>query len=428
MTRRTDHSADWLGYEEALGAILARVGSLGEQRVRLHEALGRAIAHPVHSPIDHPAWDNSAMDGFAVRAEDVAGAAPDRPVTLPISASIPAGRFPENPLAPGTAVQVMTGAPVPSGATGVIRVEHTDGGHDDTVTIRDDADAHRHIRPAGEDVTRGQLLLSKGDELTPAATGILALAGVAELDVGRAPRVGVLANGDELADFDAYDEVLAGRRVMNSNAHALLAQLRSAGAEPVSLGIARDDPKDLVEHLARGMELDAIISAAGVSVGEHDHVKGVLAELGMERTFWRLRMRPGSAALFGIRAGQPIWGVPGNPVSAMVTFEVLIRPAIRRMSGHRDCVPRRVWARVEDRISSPEGSTSFLRAVLVDQGEGSLSARLTGPQGSGMLTSMLADALVVVPEDVTEMPAGSVAELIPITRWFQRGSTAGADV
>lgn len=422
MTRHPESGADWLAYEEALEGILARVDVLGEETVPLHDALGRAIARPIHSPIDHPAWDNSAMDGFAVRAEDVSGAAPDRPVTLPVSASIPAGRFPEAPLTPGTAVQVMTGAPVPSGATGVIRVEHTDGGREDTVTIHDDADANRHIRSAGEDVVRGQRLLSQGDEVTPAAVGLLALAGVAELDVGRAPRVGVLANGDELADFDAYDEVLAGRRVMNSNGHALLAQLRSAGAEPVSLGIARDDPEDLEEHLTRGLELDAIISAAGVSVGAHDYVKSVLGRLGMERLFWRLRMRPGSAALFGLLGDKPIWGVPGNPVSALVTFEVLVRPAIRRMSGHRDCQPRRVWARLEDRISSPEGWTSFLRASLADDGADPITARLTGPQGSGMLTSMLADALVVVPEAVTEMPPGSVAELIPLGSWFRRGS------
>jgi molybdopterin molybdotransferase len=428
MTPRIEPSADWLGYEEALEGILTRSGSLGEERVPLQEALGRAIARSVHSPIDHPAWDNSAMDGFAVRAEDVAGATPDRPVTLPISASVPAGRFPENPLSPGTAVQVMTGAPVPLGATGVIRVEHTDGGDGDRVMIRDATDAHRHIRAAGEDVVRGQLLLSAGDEVTPAAVGILALAGFAELDVGRVPRVGVLANGDELADFDAYDEVLAGRRVMNSNGHALLAQLRSVGAEPVSLGIARDDPADLKEHLARGAECDAIVSAAGVSVGEHDHVKSVLEDLGMERLFWRVRMRPGSATLFGRLAGRPVFGVPGNPVSAMVTFEVLIRPAIRRMSGHRDCVPRRVRARLNDRVSSPEGTTSFLRAHLADDGGGALTVSLTGPQGSGMLTSMLADALVVVPEEVTELSPGSEAELIPLTRWFEAGPTVGGDV
>lgn len=427
MTRRARDGADWIGYEEALRAILDRVGALGEERTPLHDALGRAIARPVRSSIDHPAWDNSAMDGFAVRAEDVAGAGPDHPVTLPVSGSVPAGRFPDEPLTPGTAVRVMTGAPVPSGATGVIRIEHTDGGRDGRVTIRDDVDANRHIRPAGEDVARGQTLLFPGDEVTPAAVGLLALAGVSEPEVGRVPRVGVLANGDELVDLDAYKEVLAGRRVMNSNGHALLAQVRSAGGEPVDLGIARDDPRDLEEHLARGMELDAIISAAGVSVGEHDYVKDVLAGLGLERLFWRVRMRPGSAALFGLQAGRPIWGVPGNPVSAMVTFEVLIRPAIRRMSGHRDCVPRRVQVRVEDDIRSPEGTTSFLRATLTDEGGGLPTARLTGPQGSGILTSMLADGLVVVPERVTELSPGSVADLIPLGPGFRPGLSPGRD-
>ena len=414
----TEPTADWLAYEDALEQVLSRAYPLGVERIPLGQALGRALARPVRSPIDHPAWDNSAMDGFAVRQVDVDGASRDRPITLPISDSIPAGQFPKGPLASGTAASVMTGAPVPGGATGVIRVEHTDGGDGERVKIFECSDADRHIRRAGEDIGREDLLLSPGEEITPAATGLLALAGLAEVDVHRIPRVGVLANGDELVGFDRYDEVLADRKVMNSNGHALRAQLLSAGADPVDLGIASDDPASLRERLDGAVDCDAIISAAGVSVGEHDYVKSVLDEMGMERVFWRTRMRPGSATLFGVMAGTPVWGVPGNPVSAMVTFELLVRPALRRISGHRDCLPRRVRVPVGDHISSPERVTSFFRVRLDAGDDGRVTARLTGAQGSGMLTSMLADGLLVVPEGVTELQPGAETDLIPLTRWL----------
>jgi molybdopterin molybdotransferase len=414
----TEPSADWLTYGDALERVLSHSNSLGEERIPLGRALGRALARPIHSPIDHPAWDNSAMDGFAIRAEDVAGASRDRPVALPVSDSIPAGTFPKGPLAPGTAAAVMTGAPVPQGATGVIRVEHTDGGDGQRVLIFEASDADRHIRRTGEDIERDDHLLPAGAEITPAATGVLALAGFAEVDVYRLPRIGVLANGDELVGFDRYEEVLAGRKVMNSNGHALRAQLRSAGVEPVDLGIAGDDPESLRERLQGAAECDAIVSAAGVSVGEHDYVKSVLEELGMERVFWRTRMRPGSATLFGVLARKPVWGVPGNPVSAMVTFEVLIRPALRRMCGHADCQPRRVRVTVGDRISSPEGVTSFLRVRLGPGADGRVTAHLTGAQGSGMLSSMLADGLLLIPEGVAELAAGAEADVIPLTPWL----------
>lgn len=413
-------AADWVSCESALQAVLDAVSPLPPRAVSLHEALGRALAEPVRSPVDHPAWDNSAMDGFAVHAGDVRGASRERPVTLPVAARIPAGRFPEAPLAPGTAVQVTTGAPVPEGASGVIRVEHTDGGAGSSVTVYDDADAERHIRRAGEDLRRGDVLLEPGEEVTPAAIALLAVAGAARPTVRRRPRVGVLANGDELADLDDYDLVRAGRKIMNSNGHALTAQLRTAGAEPVPLGIARDDPADLRRRLERGADCDALITAAGVSVGEHDHVKDVLSDMGLERRFWRVRMRPGSATLFGLLGGRPFWGVPGNPASAMVTFEVLVRPALRRMAGHARVRRRRLHGRAAERIRSPGDATSFLRARVELDAAGVPVARLTGPQGSGMLRSMMADALLVVPEGVREVQPGDGVELIPLGAWHAR--------
>lgn len=408
-------AADWLSLEEALGRILERCAPMGEESVSLEEALGRTLAEPVHARTDQPPWDNSAMDGFAIRAPDVEGANPATPVRLPISDDIPAGAFPSGPLRPGTAARVMTGAPVPEGATGVIRVEHTDGGEGASVEIREASDARRNIRRTGEDVRRGARLLEPGRALGPAAIGALALTGRGRARVGRRPRVALLANGDELATLEEFEEVLAGRKIVNTNSHTLAAQVRLAGAEPVDLGIARDDPEDIRARIAGPVSWDALVSTAGVSVGERDHVKTVLRDLGLERSFWRVRVRPGSALLFGILDGRPVWGVPGNPVSAMVAFQVFVVPALRKMTGRAVPRPPGTRVRVEEDIESAEDLTHFFRVRVDRSGAGLPRARLTGPQGSGILTSMVqADALLQVPEGRARLAAGSEATALPL--------------
>lgn len=409
--------ADWIGYEEARARVLGTASPLGSETVPLERALGRALAVPLDSPVPHPPWDNSAMDGFAVRAGEVVGATRDAPVTLPVSDDIPAGGFPSGPLAPGSAARVMTGAPVPEGATGVVRVEHTDGGMGATVRIYDDADRDRHIRPRGEDIEAGGRLLETGDEIGAAAIALGTMAGATTVEVGRRPRVGVLANGDELAGPEGYDEVLRGRKIANSNGPALIAQLREAGAEPVDLGIARDDPDHLRARLEAGADCDAIVSAAGVSVGEHDHVKPVLKALGFVRAFWRVRMRPGSATVFGTLDGRPLWGVPGNPVSAMVTFETLVRPAVRRMAGFSRIDRLPIECVADQDIRGPADVVSFLRVRVSRDGEGAPRAHLTGAQGSGILTSMLADGLLILPLGVDGVAAGERAEVLPLRPW-----------
>lgn len=413
--------ADWVSYEDAVERVLAPAHSLGVERVPLVDALGRALARPVLAVVPHPPWDNSAMDGFAVYARDVEGATAERPTVLPISDEIPAGRFPHGPLEPGSAARVMTGAPVPEGATGVIRVEHTDGGPGREVRILDDADAERHIRRRGEDNEAGATLLEAGEEIGPAATALLAMAGLSDVEVGRRPRVGVLTNGDELADLGDFDQVAAGQKIMNSNAHALAAQLVAAGADPVLLGIARDDPEDLRRHLELGADCDAIVCAAGVSVGEHDYVKPVLDALGFERSFWRIRMRPGSATLFGSLGGRPFWGVPGNPVSALVTFETLVRPAVRKMAGFARHTRRAIGCAAAEAVRSPRDVMSFQRVLIETDPAGGLAARLTGPQGSGILTSMLADGLLVLPVGVDSVEAGGPVDVIPLREWARAG-------
>jgi len=414
-SRRGDAGADWLGWREALETILARCEPLPLERIAAAEALGRAVGEQVRAVVPHPPWDNSAMDGFTVHVEDVTGASETHPVTLPLSDDVPAGAFPQGPLARGTVARVMTGAPVPPEATGVVRVEHTAGSAGDRITFLQDSDARRNIRRRGEDIEPGDVLLEPGDPVTPATVGVLAMQGLSDVSVHRRPRVGVLSNGNELADFDQVEEVLAGRRIMNSNGHALAAQLRSVGAEPVMLGIARDEAADVRRRLERAADCDALISSAGVSVGDHDQVKTALDEMGMERVFWRSRIRPGSPLTFGLWRGRPFWGLPGNPVSAMVTFEVFLRPALRKMMGHARPESPRLLARARKAISSSAELTHFYRVHLRPVAGSLPEAELTGPQGSGILTSMsAAQGLLIVPEGVIEVAAGEVVEVIPL--------------
>jgi len=411
-------SPDWLDAGEALDRIFAACPVLPEEELDLcadAPDLGseRAMAEDVWALLDHPPWDNSAMDGFAVRDADVSGANLAMPITLPVSQNIPAGRFPESELAPGTAARVMTGAPVPAGSTGVIRIEHTDGGSGDAVRIDQASDATRNIRRRGEDLAPGDLIARAGASITPAVVGCLAMQGIERVRVRRRPRIAVLANGDELADFDAVAEVRAGRKIMNSNSHALAAQLREAGAVPVDLGIAGDTVAAVRAALGRAKGCDGVISTAGVSVGDHDQVKRALDESGYHRSFWRVRIRPGSPMTFGTLDGKPFWGLPGNPVSAMVTFEMFLRPAIRKMAGHTEVHRTRIPARSASDISSPEDLTHFYRVRLSRGPTGEIEAALTGPQGSGILTSMVeADGLAVIPVGVTRIGVGEPVDVI----------------
>lgn len=432
-----DGGADWLTFERAVAVLLERVPALDAEEIAAAGAVGRALAEPVRSEVDHPPWDNSAMDGFAVRAADVTGASADEPVVLPVTGEVPAGGFPDGPLEPGTAVRVATGAPVPGGTDSVVRIEHTDGGDGERVRIADDADARRHVRRRGEDVREGQLLLEAGDEVTPAAAGLLAMTGRTRVRVGRRPRVGVLASGDELVPAERAGEALEGRKIVDTNSPALAALLRRIGAEPVRLGLAPDEPDELRRRLEGADDCDAIVSSGGVSVGERDHVHRVLEALGLERVFWRVKIRPGSPFTFGLLPdGRPCFGLPGNPVSAVVTAETLLRPALRAMAGHAATRRRRIAVRAAEEMRTRPDLTYFLRVTLEEgeaggdrdgarDGDGGgpvLRARPTGPQGSGILTSVAAaDALLVVPEGTGRLEAGARAEAIPLRAWARPG-------
>jgi molybdopterin molybdotransferase len=400
-----------LGAADAARRILREVRRQPPLRVPLDDALDSVLAEDVVSPMDLPAWRNSAMDGYAARSEDVRGATAECPVRLRVIEELPAGRFPTRTIGPGETSRVFTGAPVPEGADGVVRQEDTDLGRD-TVAIFKDRDAGVNVRPAGEDIRRGSTVLRTGDSLGPAALGVLASLAVAHPLVYRRPRVAILASGDEIADVNSPEEILGGSKVASSNTHTLVALVRRAGGVPVNLGIARDTPDSLREHLQRALDCDLVITTAGVSVGEHDYVRTVLDELGAEQRFWRVRMRPGAPLGFGLLGPAPWIGLPGNPVSTMVTFELFARPAIRAMCGHT--LPFRSARRVRlaEPISLKPKLQHFLRAVI-QENRGATEARLTGPQGSGILTSMLrADALLVIPEGQFETPAGAEVQAI----------------
>lgn len=396
-----------LAAAEAACRILEEVRRQPALRMPLDDALDAVLAEDVVSPLDIPAWTNSAMDGYATRGEDVRGASEERPVTLRVVEHLPAGRFPTRSIGPGECARIFTGAPLPEGADTVIRQEDTDQG-DRVVTIVRDRDVGVNIRRAGEDIRKGRTVLGAGSELGPAQLGVLASLAVANPLVYRQPRVAILGSGDEIVDVDQPEEILSGRKIASSNTHTLMALVRRAGAEPVNLGIARDTPESLREHLTRALDADLLVTTAGISVGEHDYLRAVLDEIGAEQQFWKLRMRPGAPVGFGLLHGIPWVGLPGNPVSTMVTFELFVRPAIRRMAGHSLPFRRTVPVRAAEPIHLRPRLQHFLRAVVTDGADG-LEARLTGPQGSGILTSMiLANALLVVPEGQLETPAGAM--------------------
>ena len=419
MTAAEATARSSLTVDEARATVVAEFQSLPSEIVRLEAALHRVLARDIISPVSLPPWDNSSMDGYAVRAADVAHATAAAPVSLPVTDTIAAGGLARTPLAPGTAMRIMTGAPIPEGADTVIRIEDTDRG-EERVLIRESRDAQRNVRPRGEDLQAGEIALAAGTMIDAAQIGVLASVGAHEVAVHRRPRVAVLATGDELVDVGRFAEVLAGRRIVSSNSYTLRAAVMAAGADVLDLGICPDDRDALRERLeaARAAECDLLLTSGGVSVGAFDYTREVLATLGATMHFWRVRIRPGGPLGFG-RLGRIPWlGLPGNPVSAMVTCELFAKPALRRLRGERAVFPRMISVVLDQEVSIGAALTHFLRVAITTDDEGTLHARLTGPQGSGLLTSMArADALLVVPlEHFGRGPisAGTTMRAIPL--------------
>ena len=401
---------DLVPFAEARAGVLERLDPLPVREVGLADALGCVLATDVAAAEDLPPFANSAMDGFAVRGAYLAGASEDRPVALTITGEVFAGTGRLPTVQPGETARIMTGGAVPPGADTVVPVEQTSV-EGDTVLVRLDPGPGRYVRAAGEDVGRGSVVLERGRVLDPAAIGMLASVGRRAVPVHPRPHVMVVSTGDELVD---PGDPLGPGQIRDSNSWLLVAQVRASGAEAFRCDKLRDDP----EALRRGFALaaaegDFVVTSGGVSVGERDYTKQVLAELGDVRGF-RVAMQPGMPQAFGFAAGTPLYGLPGNPVSCFVVFETLVRPALRRLAGHADdrLDRPRVVARLSGPVRSPPGKVSFLR-VRLEVGDDGLVAAITGNQGSGILSSCVAaDGLAVVPSEHTELAAGSPVQVV----------------
>lgn len=399
-----------LKVDEARSRILSHFEPLGTETLPLAKCARRVLATDVAAQNDLPSFDNSSMDGFAVIASDLADAAPASPRTLNVVADIPAGTNPDVTLTAGQAARIMTGAPMPKGADAVIPVEETDFQDRSpgtlapkSVTIFKSLKAGDYVRAQGTDVRTGQPVLQTGHKLRPQDLGLLAMLGVADVPVYRRPRVALLSSGDELVPVDAP---LRPGKIRDSNTYTLSALLEGAEVEVLNLGIAADR-RESVEGLlekAAAQKVDLILSSAGVSVGAFDFIKDVVEAQG-ELTFWRVNMRPGKPLAFGKFKGIPFIGLPGNPVSAFVSFEVFVRPALERLSGLETVSRPRVRVRLAESLSS-DGRESYLRANVREE-NGILCAHLAGHQGSGNLLSIVqANALLIIPAGVKSLAAG----------------------
>jgi molybdopterin molybdotransferase len=347
------------------------------------------------------------MDGYAVRSADITPVMSGERVQLRVIATIAAGEFAPRPIKRGEAMRIMTGAPIPGGADSVIRKEDTDGGSE-KVEIREARDVWKNIRDAGEDFQRGDLLGKRGSPIKPALLGVLASSGIATVQVFGQPKVAIISSGNELVDLDDFDEVIAARRIVSTNSYTLEALTRVAGGIPDDLGIATDTKASLKRKLDAAAGSDLIITSAGVSVGDLDHTRDVFASLGGKQKFWKVKMRPGAPLAFGLLKGIPWLGLSGNPVSAMVSFELFVRPALRKMQGYQTFFRRTVAVTLEEEVKIGAKLTHFLRAIVTRQPDGALTARLTGHQSSGALTSMAkANALLIVPETDPKVAKGA---------------------
>jgi len=395
--------------EEATAQVLTRIAVLEPERVPLLAALGRVLAEDVISDIDVAPFDNSAMDGYAVRYADVASASAESPVTLKVVEHIPAGVAPARLVGPGEASRIMTGAPVPGGADAVVMVERTRAGENagstgGTVEILAPAKPGEHIRGRAEEVRAGDSVLLAGERIGPAAIGLAASVGHAELLVRRRPRVAVVSTGDELVEVT---ERPGPGKIRNSNSYSLAAQVLEAGGEPHVLGVARDNEDDTRALLSRAPEFDLMVTTGGVSMGDFDVVKKVLEEIG-ELEFWRVAMRPGAPQTFGTIGGTPFFGLPGNPTSTMVGFEMFVRPAIRKMAGFTALSRPRAVATLTHDVTKKADRRYFLRARLTATGGGNYAVAVSGNQSSAMLTAMhRGNCLMSLPEGESTFPAGT---------------------
>jgi molybdopterin molybdotransferase len=373
-----------ISIEEARARVLAEARPLEAETRAITDALGLVLAEDIVAQNDVPPFDNSAMDGFAVRAADTVDAGPDNPVVLAVTETLAAGHVADRSLEAGKAIKIMTGAPIPAGADAVVQSEHVEEA-DGAVKIFEPIRPGRNIRRAGEDVGAGDRVLTSGTALWPAEIGLLASLGRPEVLVHRLPRVAVLSTGSELVDVD---QSLGPGQIRNSNSYSLRAQCKQLGIDAVALGIVPDDYQKTRELISKGLEYDVLLTSGGVSVGQFDFVKDVQDDLGVERRLWGVSMKPGKPLAFGVRGATLVFGLPGNPVSAMVSFELFVRPALMRLMGYRKTTRPIYRAVISEDVVSGDGRTYVVR-VRAWRVDGVWHVSSTGAQGSGMLRSMV---------------------------------------
>jgi molybdopterin molybdotransferase len=419
-----------ISVEQALEKVLSSISVLDEEDRAILESLGQVLAQDVHSNVDVPPADNSAMDGYAVRAADIKGAAKGKPRLLKIIDMVIAGGIPKKSVDPGTAIRIMTGAPVPKGADAVVAFEDTDetertataNGIPAEIGILVEEKQGSNIRRAGESIRKDALILARGTAIRPSEIGVLASMGFAKVRVFRRPVVAILATGDELTNLG---EPLPEGKIYNSNTYSVAAQVIRDGGIPRLLGIALDNEASVVNKISQALDADLLVTIGGVSMGDYDVVKNVLAKQG-EIVFWKVRSKPGKPLAFGKirRLGKgpttkdmPHLGLAGNAVSSMVNYELFVRPAILQMMGRKNLAKPTVEAVIEDNIKNDDSRRIFAR-VIVENRDGQYHARLTGPQGSGILTSMsMANGLAIVSEDRVEVKKGEKLQVMMLDWW-----------
>jgi molybdopterin molybdotransferase len=411
--------------KEALDIILNEINPLGAEEVEILSAPGRVLAEDIRADRPNPPWDNSAMDGYALKSADLAGASEGTPATLKVLYDLPAGSVPEGPVTDGTAVRIMTGAPVPDGADAVVMVEKTERAGDDQVRILSTARPGDNIRKSGEDFKKGELVIKEGSIMRPAEVLMCATIGRARVKVRKRPVAAVISTGDELIDIDAPPEK---GKITNSNGYALASLVADAGAEPLRLGIAGDTRESLVEKLTLAVKADCIITSGGVSVGDYDLVKDVLKGMGSTMRFWKVAMKPGKPLAFGIIQGKPAFGLPGNPISSMVAFEQFVRPALLKMAGRTEIFKRSVQAVLTEDLKIKPGRMNFLKGVLKEKGEGGCGFAVTPlkGQGSGVVSTMVtANAFIIVPPDSEGFKKGETVRVQPFDQTALYGVEPG---
>lgn len=398
-----------ISFHEARSKMLEGIKPLPAEKCRLADLLGRVLAQDVTASFDIPPRDNSAMDGFAVIASDISGASEQNPVTLQVIEDVPAGKVAAKSLKPGQAIRIMTGAQIPEGADAVIPVELTEGKMQNAkCKILQAVRQGANVRRQGEDVTSGQLLIAKGTRLRPQEVGLIASLGLTEVLVFKQPMVGIISSGNEVAE---PGQPLKPGQIYDANRFSVGGQAKEAGAVVKDYGIIADDLEKIKETLNQAArECDVVITSGGVSVGDYDLMKQALSELG-QMNFWQVKQKPGKPLAFGQINGKPVVGLPGNPVSSMVVCDQYVRPLLLKMQGANSIYREQLTAISDQEIRKQTGRTEFLRTKVKWQ-DGAYHAVLTGPQGSGILTSMVqADGLMILPEECGGVKPGDTVHI-----------------